>query len=279
MIRFSSFIILALIFLVKTAIAQTFNKKIIIFTTNDYSLEKTNVYQDFDLIEISKTTLADALIKYDYQLIDGDKTLKDKIINFKKNNSNLIKNYKLIKEFINSDIIIMFNFKIFSDNFSNKYMQISSDIFYTKINSFINSWSVPIRKIKIPKNCDKICKKTILVENTIILSSRLGVDIGNYLKSIFEEEKQAPYSNKYVIKMLDLSTNNSSAIIDSLINEFPGYIELKEEMKNNFQKWVYFSSAKHEEIIYWFKSLIKRINSNDNNLKLIFKNKEIIIQN
>ena len=279
MIRFSIFIIIALIFLVKTAIAQTFNKKIIIFTTNDYSLENTNVYQDFDLIEISKTTLADALTKYDYQLIDGDKTLKDKIINFKKNNSNFIKNYKLIKEFIYSDIIILFNFRIFSDNFSNKYMQISSDIFDTKINSFINSWSVPIRKIKIPKNCDKICEKAILVEDTIILSSRLGVDIGNYLKSIFEEEKQAPYSNKYVIKMLDLSTNNSSAVIDSLINEFPGYIELKEEMKNNFQKWVYFSSAKHEEIIYWFKSLIKRINSNDNNLKLIFKNKEIIIQN
>jgi len=279
MIRFSLFITIALILLIKIANAQTFNKKITIFSINDYSLENTNVYQDFDLIEISKTTLADALIKFDYQLTDGDKKLKDKIINFKKNSSNLIKNYKLIKEFIYSDIIIISNFRIFSDNFNNKYMQISSDIFDTKIKSFINSWSVPIRKIKIPKNCDKICEKTILIENTIILSSRLGVDIGNYLKSIFKEEKQAPYSNKYVIKMLDLSTNNSSAIIDSLINEFPGYIELKEEMKNNFQKWLYFSSAKHEEIIYWFKSLIKRINSNDNNLKLIFKNKEIIIQN
>ena len=79
--------------------------------------------------------------------------------------------------------------------------------------------------------------------------------------------------------MLGLKKNNSEIILDLLINEFPGYIELQANVKNNFQRWIYFSSAKHEKIIYWFQSVVRRINSNNNNLKLKFKNKEIIIQN
>ena len=280
MIKSCLLITVTIIILIKTAIGETFDKKITIFTTKDYSSDYTNLYQNFDLIEISKSTLLDTLKNYEYRLIDGDKILKDKRANFKRSNTEIIKNYELINQLIESDIMIMFNFKIFTDNYDTKYMQISSDIFDTKIKSFVNSWSVPIKKIQIPKNCDRICEKTILVEDAIILSSRLGDDIGNYLKSIFADEKQSEaYSNKYIIKMLGLKKNNSEIILDLLINEFPGYIELQENIKNNFQRWIYFSSAKHEKIIYWFKSVVRRINSNNNNLKLKFKNKEIIIQN
>ena len=280
MIKSCLLIMVTIILLIKTVVGETFDKKITIFTTNNNSSYDTNLYQNFDLIEISKSTLLDTLKNYEYRLIDGDKILKDKRANFKRSNTEIIKNYELINQLIESDIMIMFNFKIFTDNYDTKYMQISSDIFDTKIKSFVNSWSVPIKKIQIPKNCDRICKKTILVEDAIILSSRLGDDIGNYLKSIFADEKQLEaYSNKYIIKMLGLKKNNSEIILDLLINEFPGYIELQENIKNNFQRWIYFSSAKHEKIIYWFKSVVRRINSNNNNLKLKFKNKEIIIQN
>ena len=280
MIKSCLLITVTIILLIKTAVGETFDKKITIFTTKNNSSYDTNLYQNFDLIEISKSTLLDTLKNYEYRLIDGDKILKDKRANFKRSNTEIIKNYELINQLIESDIMIMFNFKIFTDNYDTKYMQISSDIFDTKIKSFVNSWSVPIKKIQIPKNCDRICEKTILVEDAIILSSRLGDDIGNYLKSIFADEKQLEaYSNKYIIKMLGLKKNNSEIILDLLINEFPGYIELQENIKNNFQRWIYFSSAKHEKIIYWFKSVVRRINSNNNNLKLKFKNKEIIIQN
>ena len=280
MIKSCLLITVTIILLTKTVVGETFDKKITIFTTKNNSSYDTNLYQNFDLIEISKSTLLDTLKNYEYRLIDGDKILKDKRANFKRSNTEIIKNYELINQLIESDIMIMFNFKIFTDNYDTKYMQISSDIFDTKIKSFVNSWSVPIKKIQIPKNCDIICKKTILVEDAIILSSRLGDDIGNYLKSIFADEKQLEaYSNKYIIKMLGLKKNNSEIILDLLINEFPGYIELQENIKNNFQRWIYFSSAKHEKIIYWFKSVVRRINSNNNNLKLKFKNKEIIIQN
>jgi len=280
MIKSCLLITVTIILLIKTVVGETFDKKITIFTTKNNSSYDTNLYQNFDLIEISKSTLLDTLKNYEYRLIDGDKILKDKRANFKRSNTEIIKNYELINQLIESDIMIMFNFKIFTDNYDTKYMQISSDIFDTKIKSFVNSWSVPIKKIQIPKNCDRICEKTILVEDAIILSSRLGDDIGNYLKSIFADEKQLEaYSNKYIIKMLGLKKNNSEIILDLLINEFPGYIELQENIKNNFQRWIYFSSAKHEKIIYWFKSVVRRINSNNNNLKLKFKNKEIIIQN
>tara|TARA_Y200000002_G_scaffold322966_1_gene283886 strand:- start:309 stop:1151 length:843 start_codon:yes stop_codon:yes gene_type:complete len=280
MLKSCLLITVTIILLIKTAVGETFDKKITIFTTKNNSSYDTNLYQNFDLIEISKSTLLDTLKNYEYRLIDGDKILKDKRANFKRSNTEIIKNYELINQLIESDIMIMFNFKIFTDNYDTKYMQISSDIFDTKIKSFVNSWSVPIKKIQIPKNCDRICEKTILVEDAIILSSRLGDDIGNYLKSIFADEKQLEaYSNKYIIKMLGLKKNNSEIILDLLINEFPGYIELQENIKNNFQRWIYFSSAKHEKIIYWFKSVVRRINSNNNNLKLKFKNKEIIIQN
>ena len=264
----------------KTVEAETFDKKIAVFATRDITLNNPNSYQNFDLIEISKSALLETLRKYNYSLLDGDKAIKDKMINFKKLNVNIIKNYEVIKDFIKSDILILFNFKILSDDYNNKYIQINSDIFDTEIKSFINSWSVPIKRIQIPKNCDRICEKTILVENAIILSTRLGDDIGNYFKSIFEDEKQVhAYSNKYIINMLGLKKNNSEVILDLLINEFPGYIELQENIKNNFQRWIYFSSAKYDKIIYWFKSVVRRINSNNNNLKLKFKNKEIIIQN
>ena len=280
MIKLCLLITVTIIILIKTAVGETLDKKITVFTTKDYSSDDTNKYQNFDLIEISKSTLLDTLNNYDYRLIDGDKILKDKTINFKKSNTEIIKNYELINQLIEPDIIIILNLKIFTDNYATKYMQISSDIFDTEIKSFINSWSVPIKKIQIPINCDSICEKTILVENAIILSSRLGDDIGNYFKSIFVDEKQVEaYSNKYIIKMLGLKKNNSEIILDLLINEFPGYIELQAKAKNNFQRWIYFSSAKHEKIIYWFKSVVRRINSNNNNLKLKFKNKEIIIQN
>ena len=279
MIKSCLLITITVILLIKTVVGETFDKKITVFTTKDNSSDSRNLYENFDLIEISKTTLLDTLKKYDYRLIDGDKILKDEIVNFKKSNTEIIKNYELIKQLIEPDIIIIFNFKIFNNNVT-KYMQISADIFDTEIKSFINSWSVPIKKINIPKNCDRICEKTILVEDAIILSSRLGSDIGNYFKSIFEDEKQVKaYSNKYIIKMLGLKKNNSEVILDLLINEFPGYIELQANTKNNFQRWIYFSSAKHEKITYWFKSVIRRINNNNNNLKLKFKNKEIIIQN
>ena len=279
MIKSCLLITITVILLIKTVVGETFDKKITVFTTKDNSSDSRNLYENFDLIEISKTTLLDTLKKYDYRLIDGDKILKDEIVNFKKSNTEIIKNYELIKQLIEPDIIIIFNFKIFNNNVT-KYMQISADIFDTEIKSFINSWSVPIKKIYIPKNCNRICEKTILVEDAIILSSRLGSDIGNYFKSIFEDEKQVKaYSNKYIIKMLGLKKNNSEVILDLLINEFPGYIELQANTKNNFQRWIYFSSAKHEKITYWFKSVIRRINNNNNNLKLKFKNKEIIIQN
>jgi len=265
----------------KTVVAETIDKKVAVFVTKDISLDNANLYQNFDLIEISKSTFLEILREYNYNSTDGDKTLKNKMINFKNMNNNIIKNYEIIKDYIKSDILIILNFKIFSDNFNTKYMQISSDIFDTEIKSFMNSWSVPIKKILIPKNCDRICEKTILVEDAIILSKRLADDIGNYLKSTFEDEKQVDaYSNKYTIKMLDLKKNNSEVILDLLINEFPGFLELQGNTKKNFERWTYFSSAKHEKITYWFKSIIKRINNNDSsNLKLTFKNKEIIIRN
>ena len=278
MLRLSFLITITIILLIKTVLATTVDKKIAVFITKDISLGNINLHQNSDLIEISKSALIETLRKYNYNLIDGDKAVKNKMFNFKKLNNNIIKNHEIIKKYIKSDIMIIFNFKMFS-NYETKYMQISSDIFDTEIKSFINSWSVPIKKIEIPKNCDRICEKTILVEDAVILSTRLGDDIGNYLKSIFEEEKQVDaYSNKYIIKMLGLKKNNSEVILDLLINEFPGYIELQENIKN-FERWIYFSSAQHEQITYWFKSVIKRINNDNNNLKLIFKNKEIIIQN
>ncbi|MDC3140433.1 hypothetical protein OBA40_03650 [Alphaproteobacteria bacterium] len=280
MLRLSFLITITIILLMKAVAAETFDKKIAVFVTRDISLNNTNSYQNFDLIEISKSALVETLRKYNYSILDGDKAIKNRMINFKTLNINIIKNYDVIKRFIKSDIMIIFNFKIFSDNYNNKYMQINSDIFDTEIKSFINSWSVPTKKIQIPKDCDRICEKTILVENAIILSTRLGDDIGNYFKSIFEDENQVyAYSNKYIINMLGLKKNNSEVILDLLINEFPGYIELQKTIKNNFERWIYFSSAKHEQITYWFQSIIKRINNNNNNLKLIFRNKEIIIQN
>lgn len=280
MIKSCLLITITLILLIKTVAGETFDKKITIFTTKYNYSDNRNLYQNFDLIEISKSTLLDTLKNYDYRLIDGDKILEKEMVNFKKSNTEIIKNYELIKQLIDPDIMIIFNFKIFTENYTAKYMQISADIFDTEIKSFINSWSVPIKKIQIPKKCDRICEKTILVENAIILSSRLGDDIGNYFKSIFADEKQVEaYSNKYTIKMLGLKKNNSEVILDLLINEFPGYLELQGNIKNNFQRWIYFSSAKHQQITYWFKSIIKRINNNNNNLKLIFNNKEIIIQN
>lgn len=264
----------------KAVAAETFDKKIAVFVTRDISLKNTNSNQNFDLIKISKSALLETLRKYNHSILDGDKAIKNRMVNFKTLNINIIKNYEVIKKFIKSDIMIIFNFKIFSDNYNNKYMQINSDIFDTEIKSFINSWSVPTKRIQIPKNCDRICEKTILVENAIILSTRLGDDIGNYFKSIFEDENQVyAYSNKYIINMLGLKKNNSEVILDLLINEFPGYIELQKSIKNNLESWIYFSSAQHEQITYWFKSVIKRINNNNNNLKLIFRNKEIIIHN
>ena len=280
MLRLSFLITITIILLVKAVAAETFDKKIAIFVTRDISLNNTNSYQNFDLIEISKSTLVETLRKYNYSILDGDKAIKNRMINFKTLNINIIKNYDVIKKFIKFDIMVIFNFKVFSDNYNNKYMQINSDIFDTEIKSFINSWSVPTKKIQIPKDCDRICEKSILVENAIILSTRLGDDIGNYFKSIFEDKNQVyAYSNKYIINMLGLKKNNSEVILDLLINEFPGYIELQKSIKNNFERWIYFSSAKHEQITYWFQSVIKRINNNNNNLKLIFRNKEIIIQN
>ena len=163
-----------------------------------------------------------------------------------------------------------------------KFIKISSDIFDTKESVFISSWSLPIKKVYHKKNCDTICQNVMLTENTIILSAKLGENIANYLSSTFNQEnKIRAYSNKYIINLVGLAAENNARIIDLLINEFPGYVELKEESPSKIsQKWLYLSSEKHNKITYWLRSIVKQINrSNQINLKLLIDGKSIIIQN
>ena len=276
------YLISSLIFLVKPVAFASSNKQISLFSLYENSLNNIDYTDKIGLLEASKSSLALSLSNFNFQLKDGDKNFQNEDFDFIKSNENIIKNDYIITKKLPSDIFIIFDLKIFSNKHNTKFIKISSDIYDLKEKTFISSWSLPIKKVYHKKNCDKICQNVMLTQNTIILSAKLGENIATYLSSIFTQENQIKaYSNKYIINLVGLANDNNARIMDLLINEFPGYVELKEEsLSNDFQKWLYLSSAKHNKIIYWFKSIIKQINrSNQNNLQLLIDGKNIIIQN
>lgn len=276
------YLISSLIFLVKPVAFASSNKQISLFSLYENSLNNLDDTDKIGLLEASKSSLALSLSNFNFQLKDGDKNFQNEDFDFIKSNENIIKNDYIITKKLPSDIFIIFDLKIFSNKHNTKFIKISSDIYDLKEKTFISSWSLPIKKVYHKKNCDKICQNVMLTQNTIILSAKLGENIATYLSSIFTQENQIKaYSNKYIINLVGLANDNNARIMDLLINEFPGYVELKEEsLSNDFQKWLYLSSAKHNKIIYWFKSIIKQINrSNQNNLQLLIDGKNIIIQN
>ena len=276
------YLISSLFIFINAAVSETSNKQISLFSLYENSLNNLDDSDRIGLVEASKSSLTLSLSNFNFKIKDGDKIFQKENFDFIKTNENIIKNDYIITKMFPSDIFIILNLKIFSNKHNTKFIKISSDIFDTKESTFISSWSLPIKKVHHKKSCDKICQNVILTENTIILATKLGENIANYLSSTFSQENEIKaYSNKYIISLVGLTNDNNARIVDLLINEFPGYVELKEESTlNNFQKWLYLSSEKHNKIVHWFKSIVNQINrSNQINLQLLIEEKNIIIQN
>ena len=186
-------IVIIFIVFFKFSVVKASDVKITIFSAN-----KTSEYSD--LLEASKSSLISTLSN-NYELVDGNELLKN--IDFEINEFNLIEKYPLIRNILNTEIIIVLKLKIFSDKYNDKYFKIVSNIFDTNSNSFINSWSTPTIKLKL-KNCDSICKKVALTEKIVLQSISLGNDFFNYFSSIFDVYlDKKTYSNRYSIKLLN----------------------------------------------------------------------------
>ena len=263
-------ILIIFIVFFKLSVANASDVKITIFSAN-----KTSEYSD--LLEASKSSLISTLSN-NYELVDGNEIFKN--IDFEINEFNLIEKYPLIRNILNSEIIIILNLKIFSDKYNDKYFKIVSSIFDTNSNSFINSWSTPTIKVKIKENCDSICEKVALTEKVVLQSVSLGKDFFNYFSSIFDDYlDKKTYSNKYSIKLLNLGKVNNERIIDLLINEFPGFIEPVKSNSDYYQILTYFTPVSHKKITKWFRTVINNLNkSYKNSLRLLIKNKNITIQ-
>lgn len=263
-------IVIIFIVFFKFSVAKASDVKITIFSAN-----KTSEYSD--LLEASKSSLISTLSN-NYELVDGNELLKN--IDFEINEFNLIEKYPLIKNILNSEIIIILKLKIFSDKYNDKYFKIVSNIFDTNSNSFINSWSTPTMKVQFKENCDSICEKVALTEKIVLQSVSLGNDFFNYFSSIFDDYlDKKTYSNKYSIKLLNLGKVNNERVIDLLINEFPGFIEPIKINSDYYQLWTYSTPVNHKKITKWFRTIIKNLNkSHKNTLELLIQNKKITIQ-
>jgi len=272
----------SLFIFINSAVSETSNKQISLFSLYENTLNNQPNDDIRGWLEVSKSSLTSSLSNFNFKLEDGDQIFQKENFDFIKTSEKIIENNDIITNVLPSDIFIILNLKIFSNKNNTKFIKISSDIYDIDENAFISSWSLPIKKVYYKKDCDKICQNVMLTEKIVILSTKLGENIANYLSSSFSQEKEiTAYSNKYIINLVGLTKDNNARVLDLLINEFPGYVELKEEsVSNNFQKWLYLSSEKNNKITYWLKSIVKRINrSNQINLQLLIEGKNIIIQN
>ncbi len=173
-----------------------------------------------------------------------------------------IENINVIRNVSDADLFLFvkINHNLINDRSSK--ISISSEIFNTKTNSFISSWSTPRKLLKFPNNCDQLCVNYKISESIILLSDQLGNSISRILNAQSNDIKNYENIAKiYNFKLLNFKQNDIIYLTDIMINQFPGFIKLSNEVNYDTQSsWRYYSSSQIQKIKKWVIIALNEIN-------------------
>mgnify|MGYP001299612879 CR=1 FL=1 len=212
---------------------------------------------------------------------DGNLLLKTISNNKKLRYSYVIENIKLISNVSKADLFLFvkINYNQFND-YSSK-ISISSEIYNTRTNSFISSWSTPRKMITFPNNCDELCINYKVSETTILLSDQLGKSISGILNAqSYEAKNYENIAKTYNFKLLNFRQNDIVFLTDIMINQFPGFIKLSNEVNYGKQNsWTYYSSSHIQKLKKWIIIALNEINlSLDDDYEIIVSENNFFIK-
>ena len=209
--------------------------------------------------EILRNTISYALNEKNFIVEDGN--LIDKYIKNSKELSaeDIISRAKLDQN-TDAEIFIILNFSKL-ENFDTINLKINADIYNLNTKSLLTSWSTPTKIIYYEKKCNSVCMRLKTTENLILLSNRLGNNLGNILSLNFKNYNSSKdLLKKYKININGLNNNEVLSLTDLMTNEFPGFVKLiKKEQYGKKHKFIYYSSANNIKLKKWLIVALKQM--------------------
>lgn len=195
---------------------------------------------------------------------DGDLLLK-KLNKFDTTNFDTVtKNAHILSDLSDAELLLFIKLKHNSPNERISKISISSEIYNANTNSYISTWSTPRKILNYSSECDQTCKNLKIIETTILLSDQLGKSITGILNaSSIKTKNYNKISKVYNFKLLNFPQNDIFYLMDIMINQFPGFINMSNEMNYGKQSsWTYYSSSQILKLKKWLVIALNEINLN-----------------
>ena len=221
-----------------------------------FTLDENKIYQSI------KVSFSSQLNQNGFITKNGNLFLK-KISNSRfKSSQYIIDNSDALSQISDTELLIILRFKNQLINETTSKIFINSEIYNSKTQSFISSWSTPRKLINFPNNCDRICKNVLISKSTILLADQLGKSISGILNLKSTEVKNYKNLTKtYNFKLYNFRPQDIIHLTDVMINEFPGFIKLSNEQTYARQaSWNYYSTSNSSKIKKWLIITLSEMN-------------------
>ena len=221
-----------------------------------FTLDENKIYQSI------KVSFSSQLNQNGFITKNGNLFLK-KISNSRfKSSQYIIDNSDALSQISDTELLIILRFKNQLINETTSKIFINSEIYNSKTQSFISSWSTPRKLINFPNNCDQICKNVLISKSTILLADQLGKSISGILNLKSTEVKNYKNLTKtYNFKLYNFRPRDIIHLTDVMINEFPGFIKLSNEQTYARQtSWNYYSTSNSSKIKKWLIITLSEMN-------------------
>ena len=221
-----------------------------------FTLNENKIYQSI------KVSVSSQLNQNGFLTKNGNSFLK-KISNSRfKSFEYIIENSDTLSQISDTELLIILRFKKQLINKETLKIFINSEIYNSKTQSFISSWSTPRKLINFPNNCNQICRNLLISKSTILLADQLGKSISGILSVKSTDVKN--YNNltkTYNFKLYNFRPRDIIHLTDVMINEFPGFIKLSNEQTYARQtSWNYYSTSNSSKIKKWLIITLSEMN-------------------
>ena len=223
-----------------------------------FTLHENKLYQSI------KVSVSSQLNQNGFITKNGNSFLK-KISNSRfKSFQYIIDNSDVLSDISDTELLIILKFKNQLINKKTSKIFINSEIYNSKTQNFISSWSTPRKIINFPNNCDQICKNLLISKFTILLADQLGKSLNGILNARSSEVKN--YNNltkTYKFKLSNFRHQDVIQLTDVMINEFPGFIKISnEETYAQQASWNYYSTSNSSKLKKWLIITLSEMNFN-----------------
>ena len=221
-----------------------------------FTLNENKIYQSI------KVSVSSQLNQNAFLTKNGNSFLK-KISNSRfKSFEYIIENSDTLSQISDTELLIILRFKKQLINKETSKIFINSEIYNSKTQNFISSWSTPRKIINFPNNCNQICRNLLISKSTILLADQLGKSISGILSVKSTDVKN--YNNltkTYNFKLYNFRHQDVIHLTDVMINEFPGFIKISNEQTYARQSsWNYYSTSNSSKIKKWLIITLSEMN-------------------